>query len=125
LDIFKFKASLVYRSILGQAGFHFKKEKEIRQSEFQDSQGYTEKPCLEKKKKRGREMVAHTFNHLRGRGRRLSEFEASLVYRVSSKTARAKRETLSPKPNQTSNSPTISLAPTSQSNGRKGRENFY
>ena len=34
-------------------------------------------------------MVAHTFNHLRGRGRRLSEFEASLVYRVSSKTARA------------------------------------
>ena len=70
-------------------------------------------------------MVAHTFNHLRGRGRRLSEFEASLVYRVSSKTARAKRETLSPKPNQTSNSPTISLAPTSQSNGRKGRENFY
>jgi hypothetical protein len=52
LDIFKFKASLVYRSILGQAGFHFKKEKEIRQSEFQDSQGYTEKPCLEKKKKK-------------------------------------------------------------------------
>jgi hypothetical protein len=27
--------------------------------------------------------------HLGGRGRRISEFEASLVYRVSSRTARA------------------------------------
>jgi hypothetical protein len=36
-------------------------------------------------------MVAHAFNprHLGGRGRRISEFEASLVYRVSSRTARA------------------------------------
>jgi hypothetical protein len=43
------------------------------QSEFQDSQGYTEKPCLEKQKqkqKRGRG----------GRGRQISEFEASMVY---------------------------------------------
>jgi hypothetical protein len=33
-------------------------------------------------------VVAHTFNlHLGGRGRRISEFEASLVYRVSSRTA--------------------------------------
>jgi hypothetical protein len=31
-------------------------------------------------------VVAHTFNP---RGRRISEFEASLVYRVSSRTARA------------------------------------
>jgi hypothetical protein len=31
-------------------------------------------------------MVAHTFNP---RGRQISEFEASLVYKVSSRTARA------------------------------------
>jgi hypothetical protein len=36
-------------------------------------------------------MVARAFNpkHLGGRGRRISEFEASLVYRVSSRTDRA------------------------------------
>ena len=36
-------------------------------------------------------MVAHACNPstLGGRGRRISEFEASLVYRVSSRTARA------------------------------------
>jgi hypothetical protein len=36
--------------------------------------------------------------HLGGRGRQISKFGASLVYRVSSRTARAtKRETLSQK----------------------------
>ena len=37
-------------------------------------------------------MVAHTFNptkHLGGRDRWISEFKASLVYRVSSRTAKA------------------------------------
>jgi hypothetical protein len=38
-------------------------------------------------------VVAHAFNpstqHSGGRGRRISEFEASLVYKVSSRTARA------------------------------------
>ena len=39
-------------------------------------------------------MVAHTFNPStweaeRHRGRRISEFEASLVYKLSSRTARA------------------------------------
>ena len=36
-------------------------------------------------------VVAHACNpsNLRGRGRQISEFEASLVYRVSSRTARA------------------------------------
>jgi hypothetical protein len=34
-------------------------------------------------------MVAHAFNPSRGRGRQISEFEASLVYKVSSRTARA------------------------------------
>jgi hypothetical protein len=36
-------------------------------------------------------VVAQAFNpqHSGGRGRRTSEFEASLVYRVSSRTARA------------------------------------
>ena len=32
---------------------------------------------------------AHLSQHLGGRGRQISEFEASLVYRVSSRTARA------------------------------------
>jgi hypothetical protein len=34
-------------------------------------------------------VVAHAFNPSRGRGRWISEFEASLVYKVSSRTARA------------------------------------
>jgi hypothetical protein len=35
-------------------------------------------------------VVAHAFNpSLGGRGRWISEFEASLVYKVSSRTARA------------------------------------
>jgi hypothetical protein len=36
-------------------------------------------------------MVVHAFNpqHLGGRGRWISEFKASLVYRVSSRTAKA------------------------------------
>jgi hypothetical protein len=41
-------------------------------------------------------VVAHAFNpstwesqHLGGRGRRISEFEANLVYRVSSRITRA------------------------------------
>jgi hypothetical protein len=36
-------------------------------------------------------VVAHAFNPstLGGRGRRISEFKASLVYKVSSRTARA------------------------------------
>jgi hypothetical protein len=38
---------------------------------------------------------------LRGRGRRISEFKASLVYRVSSRTARAtQRNPVSKKPKQ-------------------------
>jgi hypothetical protein len=42
-------------------------------------------------------MVAHAFNHpnLGGRGRWISEFKASLVYRVSSRTARATQRNLS------------------------------
>jgi hypothetical protein len=34
---------------------------------------------------------------LGGRGRQISEFEASLVYKVSSRTAKANRKTLFPK----------------------------
>ena len=36
-------------------------------------------------------MVAYAFNLNRGRGRQISEFKASLVYKVSSRTARAKQ----------------------------------
>jgi hypothetical protein len=34
-------------------------------------------------------VVAHAFQHSGGRGRRISEFKASLVYKVSSRIARA------------------------------------
>jgi hypothetical protein len=44
-------------------------------------------------------MVAHAFNPLGGRGRQISEFEASLVSRVSSRTARAtQRDTVLKQP---------------------------
>ena len=63
-------------------------------------------------------VLAHAFNpkHLGGRGRQISEFEASLTYRVSSRIARAtqrnpvsnkqtnkktKTKEIKPKPNQT------------------------
>jgi hypothetical protein len=48
-------------------------------------------------------VVAHAFNpqHLGGRGRRISEFEASLVYKVSPRTARAmQRNPVSEKKNK-------------------------
>jgi hypothetical protein len=48
--------------------------------------------CLQKKPK----------THLGGRGRQISEFKVSLVYKVSSRTARAiQRNPVSKKPNQT------------------------
>jgi hypothetical protein len=54
-------------------------------------------------------VVVHAFNpHLGGRGRWISEFEANLVYKVSSRTARAtqrspvsKKKTNKQKKNQT------------------------
>ena len=48
-------------------------------------------------------MVAHTFNPRGGRGRQISEFEASPVYRVSSRTAMAtqKNPVLGKKQNKT------------------------
>jgi hypothetical protein len=45
--------------------------------------------ATKKKKKKKLGVVAHAFNPSRGRGRWISEFEASLVYKVSSRTARA------------------------------------
>jgi hypothetical protein len=47
-------------------------------------------------------VVVHAFNpECGGRGRRISELEASLIYKVSSRTARAiYRETLSRKTKQ-------------------------
>ena len=59
------------------------------QSEFPDSQGYTEKPCLKKQKQTNKKESYIESQHLGGRDRRISEFEASLVYRVSSKTTKA------------------------------------
>jgi hypothetical protein len=44
-------------------------------------------------------MVAHTFNlsTWKARGRQISEFEASLVYRVSSRTAKVTEKKKDPK----------------------------
>jgi hypothetical protein len=49
------------------------------------------KYILKQKEKQSQAVVAHAFNHrhLGGRGRRISEFQTSLVYRVSSRTTRA------------------------------------
>jgi hypothetical protein len=44
-------------------------------------------------------VLAFKSQHLGGRGRQLSEFEASLVYRVSSRTARATQRNPVSKPN--------------------------
>jgi hypothetical protein len=47
---------------------------------------------------------------LRGRSRRISEFEASLVYRVSSRIARAtQRNPVSKKPNNNNNPQRIKI----------------
>jgi hypothetical protein len=40
---------------------------------------------------------------LGGRGRQISEFEASLLYRVNSRTARATKTKKKPKPNKQTN----------------------
>ena len=42
-----------------------------------------------KKGQESQAVVAHAFNPSTGRGRQISEFDASLVYKVSSRTARA------------------------------------
>jgi hypothetical protein len=49
------------------------------------------------KEGRSQAVVAHAFNPSTwgGRGRQISEFEASLIYKVSSRTARLHRATLS------------------------------
>jgi hypothetical protein len=47
-------------------------------------------------------LKEYLAEHLGGRGRQISEFEASLVYRVSSRTARAiQRNPVSKKQNKT------------------------
>jgi hypothetical protein len=50
-------------------------------------------------------VVAHAFNPstLGGRGRQISEFEASLIYRVSSRTARATQRNPVSKKNKKTN----------------------
>ena len=63
-------------------------------------------------------MLMHTCNPstLGGRGRRISEFEASLLYRVSSRTARAiQRNPVSKKPNPKNKK-------TKQNNNKKKKE---
>jgi hypothetical protein len=51
-------------------------------------------------------MVAHAFNPSRSRGRRISEFEASLVYKVSFRTARATQRNPVSKQNKTKHNKT-------------------
>lgn len=55
------------------------------------TENYTGSVAFYREKKNGVEGVgAHTFNtsNLRSRGTKISEFEASLVYRVNSRTSR-------------------------------------
>jgi hypothetical protein len=54
------------------------------QSEFQDSQSYTEKPCLQTSKQMKAGMVAHSFNPSSG----ISEFGASVIHRLKTRLAR-------------------------------------
>jgi hypothetical protein len=63
-------------------------------------------------------MDQKTTQHLGGRGRQISEFEASLVYRVSSRTARAIQR------NPVSKKPEKKKKPTKKTT-RKGRVNGY
>ena len=54
-------------------------------------------------------VVAHAFNPSTGRGRQISEFEGSLVYKVSSRTARAiKRNSVSKNKNKSNRKRTFS-----------------
>jgi hypothetical protein len=56
------------------------------------SLGQSEQSLIEnggKKRKKGKKKEKKEMPHLGGRGRWISEFEASLVYKVSSRTARA------------------------------------
>jgi hypothetical protein len=58
-------------------------------------------------------VVAHAFNpHLGGRGRRISEFKASLVFRVSSRTVRVtQRNPVSNKTKQNNIKTKITITP--------------
>jgi hypothetical protein len=63
--------------------------------------------------------VAHAFNPCTGRGRRVSEFEASLVYQVSSRTARAtQRKPVSKKQKQKTQQNKTKQNKTKQNNKR-------
>jgi hypothetical protein len=59
-------------------------------------------------------MMAHNFNPSRGRGRWISEFEASLVYKVSSRTARATQRNPVSKNNKTKQNKTKQKTPKTQ-----------
>jgi hypothetical protein len=62
-------------------------------AEFQDSQGYTEKPCLRKKQKQNPRRMKSTGLG----GRQIHEFEGSLIYIGSSKTAKTIERNLTSK----------------------------
>ena len=66
-------------------------------------------------------MVAHACNPstLVGRGRQISEFEASLVYRVSSRTARATQRNPASKNKQTNKQKTKKNKKSKQTNKQK------
>jgi hypothetical protein len=68
-------------------------------------QMFRQDSALHKHKQAGQAVVAHAFNPSTweaeaGGGRWISEFEASLVYKVSSRTARATQRNLSRKNNK-------------------------
>jgi hypothetical protein len=76
------------------------KQQQQQQQNPKNPKPQTNQPKTKTKTKKGQDLcqvVVYTLliPALGGRGRRISEFKASLVYRVSSRTARLHKETLS------------------------------
>ena len=73
-------------------GYNIRRLRTSWYQEFQDNQGYTERPCLKKKRKKagqqwGTPLIPALWSG--DRARLISVFEASLIYREITRTARA------------------------------------
>jgi hypothetical protein len=85
--ISEFKASLVYKVRSRTARATQRNPVSKKQKTKQKKK--TKQTKKEKRKNLNQAEVAHAFNLLEGRDRRISQSEASLVYKASSRTARA------------------------------------
>lgn len=73
----------------GATGLPVRGKQKQAVSEFQASLGYTVRLCLKKQEEPRGGNATPLIPALRGKGRWISESEATLVYSVSSRTARA------------------------------------